>query len=143
MRRVLIRYLAFIIMLFGITVCSESITEFTPSIDEDNGSQSISSTFSDIQLKIFNQSCALSGCHVNGSVNPDLENNAYNNLVNKISTTGMAYIKSGDPNNSYLLQKVLGSSIISGERMPRNSSALLQEEIDAITKWISEGALNN
>jgi len=133
----LLLYLA--IILYG---CSENIVESTPSIDENQDPTSISAKFSDIQNKIFSESCALSGCHA-GAVSPDLTSSAFERIVNKQSSSGLDYIEPGDPDKSYLLQKIIGSSTINGSRMPLNSSALSQNKIDALAEWISNGAENN
>jgi hypothetical protein len=45
----------------------------------------------------------------------------------------------GDPDNSYLVQKVEGTAAVGG-RMPLGGSRIPQEEIDLIRQWISEGA---
>ncbi len=123
--------------------CAESITESTPSIDEENKIVDVAPTFNDIQKSIFDQSCAFSGCHVSGSVNPDLSGNSYSKIVNQISSTGMLLIKPNDPDTSYLLQKILGSNSINGSRMPLNNPPLSQEKIDALTEWINKGAPND
>ena len=141
--KVTLKYFLVFALILILLSCSDSIVESTPSIDEKIDSIDISSTFTDIQKNIFNQSCSFIGCHVTGSQNPDLSGNAYNNILNKQSSTGMEYIKPNNPGNSYLLQKVLGSSIISGSRMPLNNSPLSQEKIDAITDWINNGAKND
>ena len=125
------------------TFCSEHIIESTPSIDEIKVQSSITPTFSEIQTNIFNQSCALSGCHVSGSVSPNLSGVSYLNIVSKSSSTGMDYIEPGDPDKSYLLLKVLGSNSISGSRMPLNSSPLTDSKLQALTDWILDGAENN
>ena len=124
--------------------CSDSIVESTPSVDENENQnqEMILPKFSDIQEKIFNQSCALSGCHA-GATNPNLSNNSYTRIVNKQSSVGANYIEPGDPDNSYLLQKVLGSNNINGSRMPLNSSMLSQNKIDAFVEWINNGAQND
>lgn len=126
-----------------ITGCSDSIVESAASIDENREIEDIAPTFTEIQSDIFNQSCAFSGCHVSGSVNPDLSGNSHNNIVNKVSSTGMNYITPNDPANSYLLQKIQGSSGISGLRMPLNASPIPQNNIDAVIQWINDGAQNN
>lgn len=143
MMKIIRRYLILSFLLLFLTFCSENITESVPSIDETDEMEEIAPTFTDIQQSIFNQSCALSGCHVSGSVNPDLSGNAYPNIVNKSSSTGMNYITPDDPDNSYLLLKVLGGNGISGSRMPINSSPLSEEKINALTQWINDGAQNN
>jgi hypothetical protein len=132
--------LASFIILAG---CADSITESTPSIDEANNDNNVAPTFSNIQNNIFNQSCAFSGCHVSGSVNPNLSGNSHSNIVNKQSSTGMFLIKPNDPDNSYLLQKIIGSGGIQGSRMPLNSSLLSQDKIDALIEWINNGAPND
>ncbi len=45
----------------------------------------------------------------------------------------------GDPNNSYLIQKLEGTAGI-GERMPAGLPALPQADIDVIRQWITDGA---
>lgn len=124
--------------------CSDRIVESTPSVDENENQnqEMILPKFSDIQEKIFNKSCALSGCHA-GAANPNLSNNSYTRIVNKQSSVGTNYIEPGDPDNSYLLQKVRGSNNINGSRMPLNSSMLSQNKIDALVEWINNGAQND
>ena len=129
-----------IITFFG--GCADHIIESAPSIDEQNNEDLLASTFSEIQTNVFNKSCALGACH-GGVVMPDLSANSYSRIVNKPSSMGMDYVEPNDPNNSYLFLKITGDSSISGERMPRNSSALSQSTIDSIRKWIENGAQNN
>jgi len=143
MFKMLIRFILGFVLLLFLTFCSDSIVESTPSIDEDTDPIEVAPTFSEIQNNIFNQSCAFSGCHISGSINPNLSANSYSNIVNKQSSKGMNYIEPNDPDNSYLLQKVLGSSVISGSRMPLNSSSISQEKIDALIEWINNGAKND
>lgn len=143
MNKIIIKYILLLIVLFTFTYCADQIVESTPSIDEKIEPKIESPTFTNIQEEIFNKSCAFSGCHVSGSVNPNLSGNSFTNIVSKQSSTGMDYIKPNEPNNSYLLQKILGSNGINGSRMPLNNSPLSQEKIDAITEWINDGAKNN
>lgn len=143
MKKLGLKYFALVIFSIGLTFCSDSIVESTPSIDEKTDPKIESATFTNIQEEILNKSCAFSGCHASGSVNPNLSGNSYVNIVNKKSSTGMDYIKPNDPNNSYLLQKIIGANGINGSRMPLNSSPLSQDKIDILTEWINEGAKNN
>lgn len=135
--------LFFLIIAFLFVSCADQIVESTDSIDEKNEEIPVVAKFSDIQENIFNQSCAFSGCHSSGSVSPDLSGYSYSNIVNRSSSIGIDYIEPNDPANSYLLQKVIGSSLINGSRMPLSSSPLSQSQIDAITEWINNGAINN
>jgi len=141
--QILWKYIIFITATIFIIACSENIVESTPSIVEVDENQTLAPKFSEIQTNIFNQSCAFSGCHVSGSVSPDLSGNSYSNIFNKQSSTGKAYVEPNDPSNSYLLQKVLGASGINGSRMPLSASPLTQTQLDAITDWINDGAQNN
>ncbi len=124
--------------------CSEHIVESTPSIDQIlTNNNSVSPTFTDIQSKVFNKSCALSGCHIAGVQSPDLSVNAYNVIVSKSSTNGLNYIEPGDPNLSYMYLKLIGAGNISGSQMPKNGPPLSQSVLDSIKAWITNGALNN
>ena len=100
-------------------------------------------TYSYISTNVFDQRCALSGCHLNNQ-NPRLKSDvAYNNIVNKPSSQGLDYIEPGDPDRSYLYKKITGAAGISGARMPRGAAPLSQATIDSIRVWIENGALNN
>lgn len=132
----------FLSLLFN--SCSDNIVESTPSIDQlINNPDIITATFSDIQTKVFNKSCALSGCHVTGVQFPDLSGNSYNTIVNKPSSNNKNYIQPGSPSLSYIYLKLTNSNEISGTRMPQNSPPLSNEILDSISVWISNGALNN
>jgi len=103
------------------------------------------SKFSDIQTKVFNVSCALSGCH--GSTNNHAgllltTGNSYSNLVNVQSVLFPQY-KRVEPNNSTnsLIIKILRGEV--SPRMPLNRTPLTNAVIDSISKWIDNGALNN
>jgi hypothetical protein len=49
-------------------------------------------------------------------------------------------VEPGDPNNSYLIQKLEGTAA-EGRRMPLNGTPLSQADINVIRQWITEGAL--
>ncbi len=84
------------------------------------------------------------GCH-SGPAAPhglDLSNGqAHGNLVNVPSAEvpSLMRVKPGDPNNSYLVQKVEGTAAVGG-RMPLGFDPLSSEQIALIREWISEGA---
>ena len=103
-------------------------------------------TFSFISSEILDKRCATSGCHA-GTVSPDLRSaDAYMNIVNINSSTGMPHITPGNPDSSYLYLKVIGAPGINGSRMPRDRGTngdLTQAQVDSIRIWIEEGALNN
>jgi len=105
-------------------------------------------TFSSIQTSIFDQSCALSGCH-RGSDAPvglDLsEGKSYENLVNVPSREKPSVLRI-EPNNadsSYLVLKLEGAPVIKGEQMPFGREPLPDGQIDLIRQWIDDGAQKN
>jgi hypothetical protein len=70
----------------------------------------------------------------------------YSSLVNKVTMQcgdGRVFVKPGDPANSYLLQKLEGTHMCMGARMPKAGSPLSAAAIQTIADWICEGAPNN
>ncbi len=137
--RLLLTFVAIIIF----SSCADKIVESVPSIDEKISNNVVRAKFSDIQNKVFDKSCALSGCHVTGVQKPGLSGNSYNNIVNVKSSTGMNYIEPGSPEKSYLYLKITGAPGISGNTMPLGASPLNSRVIDSISVWIKNGAQNN
>lgn len=125
------------------TACSDQIVESTDTVFDDL--PSIRATFSSIQSEVFNESCALAGCH--GDVqSPNLSAGvSYNNIVNRRSfgDANMDYIEPGNADSSYLFRKITGAPGINGVQMPRNGTPLSTTIIDSIRVWINTGALNN
>jgi hypothetical protein len=68
---------------------------------------------------------------------------SYAMLVGVASTqsAGVQRVNPGNPNNSYLIQKLEGAGA-SGSRMPP-SGPMAQSEIDTIRQWISDGAIDD
>lgn len=114
------------------------------------------STFDRIQKQIFDQSCAVSGCHDSSASagNLLLETGAsYTNLVNQspdnFAAFGAGWLRvdvvpniSGSLDTSFLYRKVEGDLPDSsyGLRMPRERPKLNGTLRDIIEKWISAGA---
>jgi len=113
-----------------------------------------SGTFDRVQRQIFNQSCAVSGCHDSQSRTGNLlleTGAAYTNLVEVAPTNPNANAAgwkrvhvvdatSGDPATSLLLQKLLGPPAGFGARMPFNRPPLDQSLIAVVELWIAAGA---
>ncbi len=108
-------------------------------------------TLPQIQAVVFGPSCAVGGCHTGGGANlPEVldlsgEQASYDNLVNipalQVGGGGAFRVVEGDPDNSYLIQKLEDGQMI-GNQMPP-SGALDQAVIDEIRLWISNGAARN
>ncbi len=105
-------------------------------------------TLEQIQAIIFTPTCATSNCHSGAVPDAGLDlsdaDTSHANLVG-VSTTqlGGAGIRvvAGDPDNSYLIQKLENAAGIEGVRMPLGAPPLAQSDIDEIRQWITDGAL--
>ncbi len=125
------------------------LDEFGNPAGSGTGADSV--TLSGQVQPIFNQNCALSGCHAGTS--PALGMNlaagaAYASIVNVPSAEapGMRRVRPFLPDSSYLVHKVEGTQAAvggSGARMPLGLSPLSATEIARIRAWITLGAKNN
>jgi hypothetical protein len=105
-------------------------------------------TLDALQASVFAPSCAVSGCHTgpSGSTLPngmDLStaDASFASLVgvSSIQQPTLLRVAGGDPDNSYLVQKLEGTAA-TGVRMPFGGSALDQALINDIRDWIADGA---
>ncbi len=87
---------------------------------------------------LFNQACAFSPCHDDGTHAGGLSLTSYYNTV--FAVPGI--VVSGNPQNSILVMKIEGRGP-AGDRMPPGANALNQNQINGIRTWIAEGAQNN
>jgi hypothetical protein len=105
-----------------------------------------------IQAEIFTSSDS-SGrtscitCHTNVGRTPaaglNLAGDATRALVNvpSVQKSGSVLVIPGDPENSYLIQKIKGAGGITGLRMPRNGPPFLTDgQVLVIERWIQLGA---
>jgi CHRD domain/Bacterial Ig domain len=114
--------------------------------------------FTDIQLRVFNASCALSGCHAGATPARGLSleaANSFTSLVNVDAAGGqpvqppppappvplLKRIAPGEAPNSYLVRKLEGTPGIAGNRMPLGRAPLPQNVIDGIKAWVNAGAI--
>lgn len=97
----------------------------------DSGVLPTNVSFSNDVQRIFNINCV--SCH-NGTLAPNLTSgNSFNALING------NYVIPFDANNSDLMNSLLGN----GAAIMPPSGALSQADINKISQWINEGALNN
>lgn len=104
-------------------------------------------TFSDIQASIFTISCATSGCHSGAGAPQGLQLDAANSFANLVGVTSnedanFLRVAPGDPDNSYLIQKLEGTASVGGQ-MPLGGTPLDQGVIDIVRQWISDGAIDD
>jgi hypothetical protein len=127
--------------------CDEKLRDFAgPTPD-------LQPTFSSIQQNVFNARDssgrpACTSCHNAANApftaNLSLAEGAYQSLVGAASTgkAGAIRVVPGNPDASYLLNKVLGTDIV-GDRMPRLGPYLSDGQIRIIRRWIELGAKND
>ena len=113
-------------------------------IGENGGSGSVplSADLASIEANIFTPIC--SKCHIGGGAPEGLRldsADAYNLLVGVPSTEvpSILRVKPGDPDNSYIIQKLEGHAAV-GAQMPLGGPYLSTSTIGFIRQWISNGA---
>jgi hypothetical protein len=87
------------------------------------------------------------GCHSGSSppqgLNLETQATAFANLVGvpatECSPTRLR-VASGNPAASYLINKLTGMNLCSGQRMPRGGPFLSDATIDVVRTWITGGA---
>jgi hypothetical protein len=107
------------------------------------GNGTLTPDFQSIQDNVFTPICSV--CHAGGAAPQGLRLDAANSyalLVGVPSTEqpSILRIKPGDPNNSYLVQKIEGIAA-TGAQMPFGGPPLPAATITVIRQWVSDGAL--
>jgi len=102
----------------------------------------VQSDFQEIQDTVFTPICTQ--CHIGANAPQGLRLDAANSyalLVNVASgeVPALLRVNPGNPNQSYLVQKISGTQSVGG-RMPLGQAALPQDRIDLIRQWITAGA---
>ena len=145
MRQISKRYLVFLLLL----VSCGKLKELPTDPSGGGGGEPIdpTATFTRVQNEVFTPTCAALGCH-----------DPLGHQENQILTPGRAYAQSvgvasvqmpslmrvqpGDPTNSYLYRKIIGSGI-TGDRMPQGGPFLSDAQIKLVRDWIRRGAPND
>ena len=106
--------------------------------------------YHDIQEYVFDNSCANSVCHAAPANAGNLNLTyglSYENLVGGVpqnptaAAAGMKLVDPGNPENSFLLTKLMGPTAPEqGARMPFGGGVLHSGKIDAVRTWIEAGA---
>lgn len=148
MRSTLIQFSFVLVFLIVLNVSCEHAEAPTSGIQPGPPGDSVKPSFDSIQVAVFSQSCAFSGCHAGSNPTGGLnleEGQAYDNLVNVQSREIPRYmrVEPNNPDSSYLIMKLEGSDKIIGQQMPADGDPLSQEQIDYIREWINDGAKNN
>ncbi len=128
-----------------------------PAPDGCSARSLFTSTFDRIQKQIFNQSCAVSGCHdsqtkmgglllESGASLTNLVDVAPTNLNANAAGWQRVHVldaSTGDPLTSLLYAKLVGPPQGFGARMPFGKPKLDQSLIDVVQLWIAAGAPAN
>lgn len=115
--------------------------------DDSMNGAGLQPTLQSIQANVFTPICAVPGCHVGATAQQglmlDSVDNSFLDLVGVSSTEIPALLRvdPGNPDDSYLVQKLEGAPNIAGEQMPLNQPPLSADQISAIRQWILDGAL--
>jgi len=105
--------------------------------------------FAEIQSTIFSPTCAVQFCHDAQSATGNLvleDGIAYSQLVGvapdvaSARDDGLLRVDPGNPDNSFLMVKLLGPPLGQGSRMPLALPPLTTEQLVLIRDWILEGA---
>jgi mono/diheme cytochrome c family protein len=103
-------------------------------------------TLDEIQANVFTPICSV--CHTGPTSNAlpggmDLTDAdaSFANLVGvaSVQVPALSRVEAGDPDNSYLIQKIEGTAS-EGEPMPLGGPPLNDDVIDDIRQWIADGA---
>lgn len=113
-----------------------------PLVPGGSSSLPLSDDFESLQENIFTPICSV--CHFGASAPQGLRldaDNSYNLLVGVPSTEvpSILRVKPGDPDNSYIIQKLEGHAAV-GAQMPLGGPFLTTDTIAFIREWITNGA---
>ena len=116
-------------------VCIDAVT---PTLDGPNG----------IQAAVFSPSCTFSNCHgTEGSMQAGLELSSVAvseaNLVDVASTQVPSSFRvvPGESGASYLMNKLLGVDMFRTTRQMPIGGMLCEARLEAVRRWINDGAL--
>jgi methionine-rich copper-binding protein CopC len=112
-------------------------------LSEGGGAVALSADFNSLQVNVFTPICT--ACHAGASAPQGLRldaGNSYNLLVGVASSevSSLQRVRPGDPDNSYLIQKLEGRAAV-GAQMPFGGPPLPASTIAFIRQWIANGAL--
>ena len=109
----------------------------------EGGDVPLAATLESIQINVFDASCVV--CHAGSAAPLGLRLDTASSFVNLVGVPSrqvgsLLRVDPGDPDRSYLVQKLEGSAA-EGELMPLGGPALPQSTIDFVRQWIIDGAL--
>lgn len=115
--------------------CKDEVTDPEGGSPSDIVFPASNVSFQEHVQPLFNQTCALAGCH-DDNQNERVRLTSYGNLV----FANPPVLVEGTPDQSLLVLRIEGRL---GQRMPLNRNPLNQNQINGIRAWVAEGARNN
>ena len=111
-------------------------------IGTGGGPVPLTASFQSIQDNVFTPICSI--CHAGGAAPEGLRLDAVNSYamivgVPSAEQSSILRIKPGDPDNSYLVQKIEGHAAV-GAQMPFGGPPLPAATIAVIRQWVTDGA---
>lgn len=129
-------FLGLLLILLGIAGCKDQNNPLIGDSPSDVVFPSSDVSYSAHVQRLFNQACALSGCHDDGVALNRVKLTSYDHLLFDM----VGVVVRGKPEESELVLRIEGRI---GQRMPLNLNPLNQNQINGIRTWITEGAKNN
>jgi hypothetical protein len=135
---------ALCLLLAGCAGSGEGLDASGRPLEEgDGGTLPLTPDFASIQANVFTPVCA--PCHSGAGAPQGLRLDAANSYaalvgVPSSEVSSLLRVEPGDPDASYLVQKLEGRAAVGG-RMPLDQPALPQATILVIRQWIQDGAL--
>lgn len=138
----------FVVLVMSVSVivlvisCKHQIPGITDTGNSGGSNPPVTSTcsadtvyFQQQILPIFVSNCAMSGCHDNASHQDGITLTSYQGIMS-------GGIRANNPSNSKIYRVITTTD--PNDRMPqRPRNPLTQDQINAINKWIMQGAKNN
>jgi hypothetical protein len=111
-------------------------------LGSEGGGGVLTADFQSIQDNVFTPICSV--CHAGGAAPKGLRLDAANSYamivgVPSVEDSGVLRIKPGDPDNSYLIQKIEGHASV-GAQMPFGGPPLPAATINVMRQWVTNGA---
>ncbi len=135
MKSLYAKIVAFILMAGFLSACGpQSASQPTgPTSDAQPMAQASAVSFTKDVLPILQSRCV--NCHGGERVSKGLNLNSYADLMS--GSQNGPVVTPGNATNSLMVQ------MITEQKMPKNGPKLTSPQIQTITNWISQGALNN
>ncbi|MDP9010097.1 MAG: hypothetical protein M3N91_15550 [Pseudomonadota bacterium] len=135
-----------VLALLNIAACAgngNGLDAYGRPLGSGGSTPPLSADFASLQANIFSPICA-AVCHTGGGAPEGLRLDAadsFNLLVGVPSTEvpSLMRVKPGDPDNSYIIQKLEGHAAV-GAQMPLGGPYLPASTIAFIRQWITDGA---